>query len=143
MKKSKLHLVVFVWYHPPSLRTTVTKQILQVIFTKRDSKLQSVSKQNHSCELQLYKISAYDKKRPKLDCWIFCGSVSVLLGWDTTTISSPYIHFRIFPSKLSVFFSFCSNAYENGDSIQKFGSINLKEKTCHHPSPSIALFVAC
>lgn len=71
MKKSKLHLVVFVWCLPPSLRETVPKQMLQGIFTKCDSKLQSASKQNHSCELQLYRISAYDKKRPKLDCWIF------------------------------------------------------------------------
>lgn len=62
MKKSKLHLVVFVWYVPPSLRTTVTKQMLQGICTKCDSKFQSVSKKYHSCELQLYKISEYDKK---------------------------------------------------------------------------------
>lgn len=116
VKKSKLHLVVFIWYLPPSLRTTVTKQMLQGILTKHDSKLHCLQT-NHSCELKLYKISAYDKKETKTGLQDFFSLVSVLSGWDITTMSSTYIHFRIFPPKLSVFFSFCSNAYQNGDSI--------------------------
>lgn len=80
-KKSKLHLVIFVCYHTPSLTVIVTDQMLQGIFTKHDSELQSVSKQNHSCKLQLYKISAYDKKRPKVNCQIFSvQSHSLRLG---------------------------------------------------------------
>lgn len=80
--------------------------------------LQTVSEHNHSCKLQLY-ITVCDKNWPKL--LDFCSSVS-------------FSQAGIQLSCLQLYSSSCSNAYQNGDFIQQFSSINLNEKTSSLPS---------